>query len=61
MPSLVNKIENCDTSKCKVFRNFNASLKKIMELENPYYLVQEFLSEIPIQRKYSMCVLFKIY
>lgn len=58
LPNFVNKIENCDTSKCTIFKNFNASMRKIMELESPYYVIHEFLNEIPIQRKYSMCVFF---
>lgn len=57
LPSLVNKIiGNCNSSKCIIFTDFGTRVRRVFNWNNAAYLTeQDFLQEIPIQRRYSKC------
>jgi len=58
LPSLVNKIiGNYDSPRCMVFTDVKSRLKRIFNLNNSCYVTEKFLEEVPIQRKYSICVI----
>jgi len=55
LPSHILKIiGNCDSPKCMIFTDIKVVLKRKFDMLRSCKIEEEFLAEIPIQRKYSM-------
>lgn len=57
LPSPVNRIiGNCGCLKCRDFTKLKSKTKEFFNMGNSCPVTEKFLEEVPIQRKYSMCV-----